>query len=125
VSPKRQPWGSVRKLPSGRFQARYRVDGALHTAPTTFATKRDADAFLAEVRTTLERGTWVNPAAGKITLEEYSTRWLAERVQLRIRTRELYELRTRQSRTRESRTRSVSRIGDASVCCVGRESRRA
>jgi len=91
VSPKRQPWGSVRTLPSGRFQARYRVDGVLHTAPTTFATKRDADTFLAEVRTMLERGTWVNPAAGKMTLEEYATRWLAKRVQLRIRTRELYE----------------------------------
>jgi integrase len=91
VSPKRQSWGSVRKLPSGRYQARYRVDGVLHSAPTTFATKRDADAFLAEARTTLERGTWVNPAAGKITLQEYSSRWLAERVQLRIRTRELYE----------------------------------
>jgi integrase len=63
----------------------------LHSAPTTYATKRDADAFLAEVRSTLERGTWVDPAAGKITLQEYSTRWLAERVQLRIRTRELYE----------------------------------
>ena len=24
MSRKRQPWGSVRKLPSGRFQARYR-----------------------------------------------------------------------------------------------------
>jgi integrase len=91
VNPKRQSWGSVRKLPSGRYQARYRVDGMLHSAPTTYGTKRDADAFLAEVRTTLERGTWVNPAAGKITLQEYSTRWLVERVQLRIRTRELYE----------------------------------
>jgi integrase len=91
VSGKRQPWGSVRKLPSGRFQARYRVDGVLHNAPNTFTAEQDADAFLAEVRGTLERGTWVNPAAGKITLQEYATRWLAERVQLRIRTRELYQ----------------------------------
>ena len=78
MSPKRQSWGSVRKLPSGRFQARYRVDGVLHTGPTTFRTKRDAEAFLAEVRTSLERGTWVNPAAGKVTLYEMpdGTRYL-------------------------------------------------
>ena len=33
-------WGNVRKLPSGRFQARHTVNGRTHTAATTFATKR-------------------------------------------------------------------------------------
>jgi hypothetical protein len=46
----RSPWGSVRKLPSGKFQARYYVNFVWHTAPTTFRTKREADAFLASVR---------------------------------------------------------------------------
>jgi hypothetical protein len=41
-------------------------------APSTFASKRDADAFLARVRTDMERGTWVNPDAGKIALREYA-----------------------------------------------------
>ena len=36
----RSPWGSVRKLPSGRFQARYRIDLGWHSAPTTFRTKQ-------------------------------------------------------------------------------------
>ena len=54
MSRKRQPWGSVRKLPSGRFQARYRVDGVMRSAPTTFATKREADAFLAGTRAAVE-----------------------------------------------------------------------
>ena len=41
-------WGSVRKLPSGRYQARYRVDGKMAAAPTTFGTKRDAEAYLVD-----------------------------------------------------------------------------
>jgi len=84
-------WGSVRKLPSGRHQARYRVDGKLISAPTTFRTKRDAEAYLANVRTDMERGNWVNPASGKVTLREYATKWLEQRADLRPRTVELYE----------------------------------
>ena len=87
----RSPWGSVRKLPSGRFQARYCVDLVWHGAPTTFRTKREADAYLASVRSDVDRGSWIDPDAGKVTFEEYSSRWLAERPQLRPRTRELYE----------------------------------
>lgn len=84
-------WGSVRKLPSGRYQARYRVDGKMAAAPTTFRTKRDAEAYLSTVRADMERGVWVNPVAGKVTLREYSTRWLEQRPDLRPRTVELYE----------------------------------
>ena len=84
-------WGSVRKLPSGRYQARYRVDGRMAAAPTTFRTKRDAEAYLSTVRADMERGTWVNPMAGKVTLREYSTKWLEQRPDLRPRTVELYE----------------------------------
>ena len=87
----RSPWGSVRKLPSGRFQARYCIDLALHGAPTTFRTKREADAYLASVRSDVDRGSWIDPDAGKVTFGQYSTRWLVERPQLRPRTRELYE----------------------------------
>ena len=84
-------WGSVRKLPSGRYQARYRVDGKMAAAPTTFRTKRDAEAYLSTVRADMERGQWVNPASGKVTLRSYATKWLAQRPDLRPRTVELYE----------------------------------
>jgi hypothetical protein len=40
----RNVWGTVRRLPSGRFQARYTVNGRSHTAPSTFETKREAHA---------------------------------------------------------------------------------
>jgi integrase len=87
----RHPWGSIRKLRSGRYQARYRHEGIAHTGPTTFRTKSEANAWLAGVRVDLERGSWVDPDAGCIRLADYATRWLAERPGLRPRTRELYE----------------------------------
>lgn len=88
---RRNEWGSIRKLPSGRFQARYRVDGIEYAAPGVFRTRQDATAYLAQVRTDLGRGVWTDPLAGKVPLSEYAWRWLAERPNLRPRTRELYE----------------------------------
>jgi integrase len=89
---KRNAWGGVRKLPSGRYQAHYRVDRVWYNAPTTYRTKRDADIFLAATRADIERGTWINPNAGKITLDDYAKKWLTERPNLRPRTQELYEI---------------------------------
>ncbi len=86
----RRAWGSVRKLPSGRWQARYQVQGVWRTAPETFRTKGLADSWLAATRTDLERGTWIDPTAGKIPLADYAARWLADRPDLRPRTREMY-----------------------------------
>jgi integrase len=89
--PGKRQFGSVRGLPSGRWQARYPTpDGELVSAPTTFATKGDAGRFLDAVRTDVERGHWVDPNAGRISLEAFARRWLLERP-LRPRTKELYE----------------------------------
>ncbi len=88
---RRSPWGSVRRLPSGRYQARYRLDGIEYLAPDTFRTQREADAYLAALRSDIERGSWVDPDAGRITVTEYASQWLRQRVNLRPRTRELYE----------------------------------
>ena len=56
--------GSVRKLASGRWQARYLdpSDGRV-TAPETFATKTEAQRRLAAVETDLGRGDWYDPKA--------------------------------------------------------------
>ncbi len=88
-------WGSTRRLASGRWQARYSVDGVRLAAPITFRTKGDAEAFLAAVRTDLERGTWVDPDRGRIALRDYAWRWLDQKVNLRPRTWEQYELNLR------------------------------
>ena len=86
----RSPWGSVRRLPSGRFQERYRVGAIEHVAPQTFSTARGAHAFLAATRTAIERGAWIDVDAANTPLADYATRWLRERALLRPRTTELY-----------------------------------
>ena len=83
-------FGTIRKLPSGRYQARYWYLGKQVTAGTTFATKTDARAFLAGIDTDLKRGTFVDPVAGKVTFGEYAGSWLDQRP-AQPRTRETYE----------------------------------
>jgi integrase len=86
----RRHFGSVRRLPSGRWQARYWHDGARHAAADTFTTKTDAQAWLSRAETDVFRGAWVDPRAGQITFADYAERWLSQRYDLRPRTVELY-----------------------------------
>ena len=69
-------FGSVRRLDSGRFQARYIGKGG-ETHPKTFDTKAEADAHLAEAQTDLARGTWRDPRDGRTLLKDYVERWLS------------------------------------------------
>ncbi|GGV12527.1 tyrosine-type recombinase/integrase [Streptomyces griseoflavus] len=87
---KRRQFGRVRKLPSGRYQARYiGPDGQLRPAPETFRTKRDADAWLADKQTEMRRGDWHDPDAGRVPFESYADAWIKER-EVTTRTRQLY-----------------------------------
>jgi integrase len=74
---KRQ-FGTIRKLPSGRWQARY-PDGSGRKMPAdrTFPTKADAARFLASVQTDMGRGQFLDPREGRITLAQWSEEWLA------------------------------------------------
>jgi hypothetical protein len=73
-------WGKVRKLPSGRFQASYLdATSTRRTAPATFGTRLDADAWLARQRAALDAGTWRDPGAGTAIFAGYARTWLAER----------------------------------------------
>ena len=83
-------FGSIRKLPSGRYQVRYFHLGRRITADHTFPTKADARAFLAGVETDLKRGNYVDRSAGRITFGEYAGWWIEQRP-LRPRTRETYD----------------------------------
>ena len=83
-------FGSVRRLPSGRFQVRYFHLGKRIAADATFPTKADAKVFLAGVETDLKRGNYVDPQAGRITFGEYASWWLEQRP-LRPHTRETYD----------------------------------
>jgi hypothetical protein len=86
----RRDHGSVRKLPSGRWQARYRNrGGGWCPPPATFTTKGDATAWLALAQTDQARGHFIDPRAGRITLAAFADCFLAERV-LAERTAETY-----------------------------------
>jgi integrase len=87
----RRSFGSLRQLPSGRWQARYRdAAGKSHTASETFATRPQAARFLAQVETDLARGEWTDPRAGRVSFAEWAARWQATTTNLRPNTRALH-----------------------------------
>ena len=68
--------GTVRKLSSGRWQARFlEPSGERVTAPNTFATKTEAQRWLAAVETDVGRGDWHDPRAGDVPYADWAARW--------------------------------------------------
>ncbi len=96
----RRGFGNIRKLPSKRWQASYYgPDLARHPAPHTFASKMDAEVWLAQERALVVGGSdWVPPQRraeieerlAPPEFEEYAGQWLADR-SLKPRTRDGYE----------------------------------
>ena len=89
----KRSFGSIRKLPSGRFQANYTgPDARVHNAPNTFVAKIDAEAWLVDRQREISRGEWSVRGTSKahsLTFGVYADRWLANR-SLKPRTREHY-----------------------------------
>jgi integrase len=85
----RRSFGTLRKLPSGRYQAKYvGPDLQWHLAPTTFQAKIDGEGWLAAERRLIERDEWEPPderasrreaeqRAAAETVETYALAWLA------------------------------------------------
>lgn len=95
----KRSFGSIRKLPSGRYQVRFTdPDGNFVKAPKTFAAKVDAEAWLTDRRREIDAKLW-NPAVvappEKITFGAYAATWLAGRQvsgrPIKDRTREHYQ----------------------------------
>lgn len=106
--PKRR-FGRVRKLPSGRYQARYRgPDGIDRPAPRTFASKTDAERWLIRVEAEIIRDSWRNPNLGRVRLADYLNEWICQRPGLRPRTVDLYGWL--------SRRYLVPALGDRMLC---------
>jgi hypothetical protein len=74
--------GSIRKLPSGRCQARVLLEGKRvafgHAAPRDAFGRQDA-------------GTWVDPGHGRVAFGSYADDWVASRHDLAMRTKHDYE----------------------------------
>jgi len=90
-------FGQVRKLPSGRYQARYTgPDGLRHTAPSTYEDRDTALLWLKRERALVESpDTWEPPKArlaksrDRLTFAKYGRTWVEQR-NLKPRTREHY-----------------------------------
>lgn len=100
----RSAFGSVEKLPSGKYRARYDwPDGNRHKAPHTFLTKADAQHWLYTEQQMISAGTWTPPAAraarqaaARLTFGTYAAQVIEARSQrtrrpLRPLTRQDYE----------------------------------
>jgi hypothetical protein len=87
----RRSFGNIRKLPSGRYQARYQgPDGRDYTArkdsgaPLTFDSRQYADGYLSRVSASIQAGKWEAPNSEHarnlpVTLRAYSETWLEGR----------------------------------------------
>jgi integrase len=93
--------GYVRKTPAGTWRACWR-DASGRQPSKTFATKREATAYLAEVESSHARGTYVDPAAGRLRFGNYAQTWLAGRT---------YERTTTARDTSIMRTHLIPRWG--------------
>ena len=79
----RRQFGSLRKLPSGRWQASYWHLGIRHIASVTFAFKADANVYLSSVETEVRRGLWIDPLGATVLFSDWAEQWRATTVDLR------------------------------------------
>lgn len=85
-------FGRIRRLPSGRYQARYKgPDSIDRPAPNTFATKTDAEVWLIRKEAEILDGDWLDPDASKVLFADFGASWIAERPNLRPKTFQTYE----------------------------------
>ncbi len=83
-------FGRVRRLPSGRYQARYPgPDGMDRPAPETFPNKSDAEVWLTMKEAEIRSGGWIDPVPGQILFGDYADTWISDHV-FKPRTVELY-----------------------------------
>jgi integrase len=73
----------------GSWRVRYRRDDATIGAIKGFATKAAATAHAHTLEAEQRHGTWIDPAAGKITLRDWTTDWL-DALDVAIRTEDYY-----------------------------------
>ncbi|WP_300607027.1 site-specific integrase, partial [Trebonia sp.] len=84
---RRRRFGTIRKLPSGRFQARYPgPDGVVRPADDTFVTKTEAEDWLTLKEAEILEDDWIDPDAGETLIPDYAATWIEERPGLRRKT---------------------------------------
>jgi integrase len=83
--------GHIRRAKSGRgWSAHYR-DLQRRERMRTFATKREAERFLAAQEADLQRGAWRDPELSRRSFKQWADDWLASTINLKPQTRFGYE----------------------------------
>ena len=88
---KRKSFGTIEKLPSGRYRVRYYHPhtGERITAPNTYSTKTDANLWLNSQHLGIQKGTWRDKRVLQDTVESYGITWITQR-ELKRATRDDY-----------------------------------
>jgi len=90
----RRAFGSIDRLPSGRWRARYRdATGRAHSR--MFKTKADASVFLSTIETDLLRGDWNDPRLTGVPVRDWAQQWFETTAHLKPKTRVEYEANLR------------------------------
>ena len=109
----RRRFGHLRRLPSGRWQAKYPgPDGKFHTAPHTFKGKGIAEQWLVDKESEIGKGEWRAPQRGKETVATWAERWIASKINLKPKTKADYEMTLR--------VYVVPRFGDTPISKITR-----
>ena len=80
----------VKKLPNGKWEASYR-DPQRRERVKRFATRRDADRWLATMKTDVARGEYIDPRLARGLFSEWAAEWLSTTAHLKPKTRAGYE----------------------------------
>lgn len=81
--------GNIQKRDNGKWRARYRDPSGRERA-RHFPRKIDAERWLTAMENTKHRGEWIDPALARITVGDWSVRWLQGQSQLKRATRARY-----------------------------------
>lgn len=66
-----------------RYRVRYRRPDRTQTTKRGFATKREADNYLATVEVSKMRGEWLDPSRSKVSVADVAAEWIAGQVQIK------------------------------------------
>ena len=69
----------VRRLPSGRYQARPTIDGR-QVAIGSYGTAREARAAVEEAHVQARNGAFIDPSSGKVTVDSWANAWIEGRI---------------------------------------------
>jgi len=106
--------GNIQRRPNGKWRARYR-DPAGKERAHHFARKVDAQRWLTSVEAAKARGEWIDPERSRMSVGEWSQRWLAAQVQLKPSTYARYAGVVRRQILPSWQTVSLAQITHADV----------